>query len=400
MRKAVLVSLAVAACVIALASGCTTKSARPTSEVTQKPIRFAIISDRTGGHQPGIYGRIVAEVERMRPDFVMTVGDMIEGYSEDTADVKKEWEEYFSLIEPLTMPIRFTPGNHDIWDSTSQVLYERYAGEPYYSFTIDGAHFVVLDAARFDTVGAFPKAQMDWLINDLEENSDALNTLVFLHKPFWIETIAQEKPDTLHSVFSKYGIDAVFTAHYHIYFAGEFDGVKYTTVGSSGGQTSPGPTGLQYHFAWVTIDDAGVSIAPVKMEAVLPWEELSAGEYLLTREASYQSIRTTRADVTEDLKIPETVLTVSIENLNKELVLEDTLRWEIPEGWSLEPAAKRQSPETSLLTERTWLAATRILPRSVRWVSCAESTTVAIRTELPPLLLARANAEVSSPTVR
>lgn len=319
-------------------SGCTLKSASQSPLQEQRPIRFAIISDRTGGHQPGIYGQIVHEVVRMRPDFVMTVGDMIEGYSEDTSRVKTEWDEYFSLIEPLEIPVHFTPGNHDIWDSPSQVLYERYVGDPYYSFTVEGVHFVILDASRWDTVGAFPLTQIDWLVDDLEANRDARHTLVFFHKPFWIETIAQDKPDTLHSIFADYGVDAVFNGHYHDYFVGEFDGVKYTTVGSSGAQTSPGPTGLLYHFAWVTVDEEGVSITPIKMEAVLPWDELSAEEYLLTREAKYRSIRTTRANVTDDLKVPETELTVSIENLNKELIVDDTLRWDIPEGWSVTPA--------------------------------------------------------------
>jgi len=337
MRKVTLVSLAVLVCLYALVSGCTTGSTRPTAQVEQKPIRFAIISDRTGGHQPGIYEQVVAEVARMKPDFVMTVGDMIEGYSEDTSRVKAEWDEYLSLLEPLAMPIHFTPGNHDIWDSTSQVLYERYLGDPYYSFTVEGVHFVVLDASRWDTVGGFPGTQIDWLIRDLKENKDASHSLVFFHKPFWIETAAQEKPDTLHSIFTEYGVDAVFNAHYHDYFAGEFDGVKYTTLGSSGGQSSPGPTGLMYHFAWVTVDKEGVSIAPIKTEAVLPWDELSAAEYLLTRQARYQSIGTTRAEVTDDLKVPETVLTASIENLNKDIVVDDTLRWEVPEGWSLTP---------------------------------------------------------------
>jgi hypothetical protein len=279
----------------------------------------------------------VAEVARMKPDFVMTVGDMIEGYKNDTSQVKKEWEEYFSIVEPLRMPIHFTPGNHDIWDSTSQMLYERYVGSPYYSFTVEGVHFAILDNSRWDTVGAFPREQIDWLVNDLEENSGARYTLVFFHKPFWIETVAQSKPDTLHAVLANYGVDAVFNGHYHIYFAGESDGVRYTTLGSSGGSCSPGPTGLQYHFAWITIDSDGIAIAPVKMGSVIPWNEVSASEYLLTREAQYRSIRTTKASVTEDLKVPKTVVTVSVENLGTEFAIDDTMRWDIPAGWSVTP---------------------------------------------------------------
>ena len=45
--------------------------------------RFAVISDRTGGHRPGIFGRSVRMINMLQPEFVMSVGDLIEGYSED-----------------------------------------------------------------------------------------------------------------------------------------------------------------------------------------------------------------------------------------------------------------------------------------------------------------------------
>ena len=41
--------------------------------------RFVVVGDRTGNHVEGVYGEILDEVQRLRPDFVITVGDMIEG---------------------------------------------------------------------------------------------------------------------------------------------------------------------------------------------------------------------------------------------------------------------------------------------------------------------------------
>ncbi|TET44888.1 hypothetical protein E3J62_09115, partial [candidate division TA06 bacterium] len=286
---------------------------------------------------PGIFGQIVTEVERMKPDFVLTVGDMIEGYTADTVKIKQEWEEYLALIEPLTSPIYHTAGNHDFLDTTALNLYRRYIGKPYYSFTRRGLHFIILDSGRYNSVTDFPKEQIDWLIDDLEMNKDAFHTIVFYHIPYWIETIAQDKPDTLHTIFVKYGVDAVFTGHYHIYFSGTFDGITYTSLGSSGGGCSPGPTGLQYHFAWVTVDRDRISIAPVKMDAVLPWEELSAKEYLLTRKAEYLAIKTGKAQVSDDLTIPEKKITITVENFNTDVILKDTLSWDVPAGWTVSP---------------------------------------------------------------
>jgi len=329
--------LIVVFCAVLLLSGCATRSARPTRMLEEYPVRFAILGDRTGNHRPGIFGQIVTEVERMKPDFVLTVGDMIEGYTGDTVRIKQEWEEYLALIEPLTSPIYHTAGNHDFLDTTALNLYRRYIGKPYYSFTRRGLHFIILDNGRYNSVTDFPKEQIDWLIDDLEMNKDASHTIVFYHIPYWIETIAQDKPDTLHTIFVKYGVDAVFTGHYHIYFSGTFDDITYTSLGSSGGGCSPGPTGLQYHFAWVTVDRDRISIAPVKMDAVLPWEELSAKEYLLTRKAEYLAIKTGKAQVSDDLTIPKKKITITVENFNTDVALKDTLSWDVPAGWTVSP---------------------------------------------------------------
>lgn len=305
--------------------------------IHEYPMRFAVIGDRTGEYEPGVYGEIVKQIQRMKPDFVLSVGDMIEGYLADTAAIKDGWEDYKELLKPLTMPIYLAPGNNDIWDSTSLELYKRYVGEPYYSFNIRGVHFVVLDNSRNEKVEEIPKEQIYWLINDLEENRDATHTIVFFHKPFWMKTVAQDKPDSLHMLFVKYGVDAVFTGHYHQYFAEEFNNIAYTGVGSSGGGCSPGPTGLKYHFVWVTVDGNGISISPIKMGAVLPWDEVTAKESNLIYRIESEAIKMDKALLDSDLMSPERSIRVTLSNIHQELSLTDTLRWEVPDGWSIDP---------------------------------------------------------------
>ena len=89
-------------------------------DTTAEIIRIAIIGDRTGGHVPGIYGEIIERIERMKPDFAITVGDQVEGYVDDTTIMIAELREYDSLVTPLPMPLYFTPGKHDIWSDLSQ----------------------------------------------------------------------------------------------------------------------------------------------------------------------------------------------------------------------------------------------------------------------------------------
>ena len=305
---------------------------------SEAPVRFAIIGDRTGSHVEGIHGQIVLEIERLKPDFVMTVGDMIEGYTDDTTRLISEWEEYDSLIAPLSMPIYMVPGNHDILSDVQEGIYRRFAGEPYYSFDHGNLHFVILDAGRWESSEELPGEQIDWLTGDLKSSRQAAYTFVFFHKPFWYNSIADGKPDTLHSLFVKYGVDAVFTGHYHEYFTGTYDNILYTCLGSSGGGSSPMPTGLHYHFAWVTVDTGGIHIAPIKMGAVLPWNEITAAERKIYTSFRYQGLSfENQVPVEPDLSVTSSRVGVILDNTRSEIALDDTLVWTIPEGWSVEP---------------------------------------------------------------
>ncbi|MCK4856459.1 MAG: metallophosphoesterase [candidate division Zixibacteria bacterium] len=307
-------------------------------QLSQYPVRFAILGDRTGGHVPGIHGQIVAEIERLKPDFVITVGDMIEGYTEDTTVINAEWEEYLALVKPLSMPIYYTPGNHDITTDAILEPYRRYIGREYYSFDHRGLHFVILDNSRWRYSRELPAEQIEWLIDDLRQNRDAVHTLVFIHKPFWYNTTALGKPDTLHSLFTNFGVDAVVTGHFHRYFTGVYDGVSYTCIGSSGGAMTPGPTGLGYHFGWVTVDDKEIAIVPVKLGSVLPWDEVSVDDLYFLNKIDYFGISFVEPlAVSEDLTVAAATLKVDIHNFHDKLTLDDTLRWSVPEGWSVEP---------------------------------------------------------------
>lgn len=307
-----------------------------------EPIRFAIIGDRTGSHAPRVYQDIIKEIELLKPDFTIAVGDMIEGYTDDMDEIRQQWEEYVTLIEPLSAPIYHTPGNHDIWiDGTdaSINLYKEFIGDLNYSFDHRGVHFVVMDNSRWGKIDELPQETIEWLTNDLQNNSEALYILVFYHIPYWFESLAQGLPDKLHDIFKEYGVDAVFTGHYHEFFADEYDGIIYTSIGSSGGIASPGITGLLYHFAWVTIDKDGIHIALIKNESVLPWDEVTAEEQVVVNKIKAEAVySTTPVIVDAEMNITNATWEFTLKNPNTKIPLMTTMRWEIPEGWTVEPA--------------------------------------------------------------
>jgi hypothetical protein len=64
--------------------------------VFDDPDRFqiAIMTDNTGGHRPGIWMKAVEKINLMRPAFVMSVGDLIEGYPESRNALKRSGRSF------------------------------------------------------------------------------------------------------------------------------------------------------------------------------------------------------------------------------------------------------------------------------------------------------------------
>jgi hypothetical protein len=251
--------------------------------------------------------------------------------------LSKEWTEYWSIAKPLTMPLYLIPSNHNITTDAQLPAYEHYVGKTLSSFDYRNLHFTIIDASRWESSAELPKEQIAWLVNDLKA-SKAKYKFVFYHKPFWQNTLAYGKPDTLHSIFRRYGVNAVFNGHDHIYFSADYDGIQYTAVGSSGGSADPGPSGLLYHFVWVTVDKDGIHIAPIKLGSVLSWDEVTAAD-LLTMDRIYASGAEFigRMPVTDNLALSDSQVQVRVRNLSAGIPLEDTLRWDTASGWTIQP---------------------------------------------------------------
>ncbi len=321
------------------------------SSILAMPVRFAIIGDRTGGHQEGIYEQIVSAVENEKPEFVITVGDQIEGYTEDTATLSQQWQEYKSVVSGLSMPLYLIPGNHDISTSSQLGPYLDNAGQPYYSFDHKGMHFVVLDASRWESGDSLPAEQLEWLAADLKQSENARQTFVFYHKPFWYGTTTDGRPDTLHRLFVKYGVDAVFCGHLHEYFSGTYDSIRYTVVGSSGGGAEPGPTGILYHWVMVTADDEELTIVPVLLDGERRrWDDVTVDDVEAIARSELTGLRfATPVVAGPDLRVEGTA-TLVITNLSTTETLEDSVRWSVPEGWTVLPrtAAVGCAPDSSV----------------------------------------------------
>jgi hypothetical protein len=240
-------------------------AAAPRSFPDGQSLRFCIMGDRTGGAVKGVYERTVDLIVAEKPEFVINVGDSIEGLRDfwtdiEWVDMKKIWRRYGSI------PHYCTAGNHDIWSANSERLYRQFTGfAPQHSFTHRQCHITVLDNSRVNTLDP---DQIDFLRDDLRAHRDVPLKMVFFHKPFWIPHLMLQNSDfPLHQACLEFGVKWVFSGHLHHLWHLQRDGIQYVSIGSSGGSIKRGTErgegfthGWFFHYGLLEASSAGVKL--------------------------------------------------------------------------------------------------------------------------------------------
>ncbi len=252
-----------------------------------KNFQFAIVGDRTGGMREGVFESAVDDLNLMQPEFVISVGDLIKGYTRDEDEMYDQWEEFDDIVQQLQMPFFYVPGNHDL--SYPELLdeWEARFGPTYYSFKYNGALFVVLNSQFIDNPkGTWPgehKKQLAFLEKTLKKAGPVRWTFVFLHHPFW--TLRNSKKMMAGSYDRwleveellrgrKYTVFAGHTHHFNLSGRGD-GGMNYITLATTGGGSDLGgvPQGKYDHFLWVTMTDEGPVFANLLLDGVLDIHE-------------------------------------------------------------------------------------------------------------------------------
>ncbi|MDR1923081.1 MAG: metallophosphoesterase [Planctomycetaceae bacterium] len=218
---------------------------------------FLIFADRTHGTPEGIavLKEAVIDANRLAPDFVMNIGDMIQGYN-TTEQWLEEMKEYRSVMNGLKCPWYPTAGNHDIYagqhakdlpKGQREKEYEEHFGPLWYAFEHKNYWFIVLftdegDPKTGEKNFSKPKCQtmsdtqFNWLQSILKKAKNADGIFVFQHQPRWLKENYGDDWDKVHTAFVETGnVKAVFAGHIHRMTYNEKDGIKYITLATTGG---------------------------------------------------------------------------------------------------------------------------------------------------------------------
>jgi hypothetical protein len=243
--------------------------------------QFVVVSDRTGGHRARVFSKAVEQINLLRPEFVLSVGDLIEGYSEDRAKLAEQWLEFQGMVGRLKMPFFYVPGNHDLTNGTQEKLWQEKFGRRYYHFVYKDVLFLAVNSEDppGSPAGSMSPEQLAYMKKALEENAGVRWTIVSLHKPVW------SSPGTVKNGWLDFekllaGRNyTVFCGHIHRYQKFVRNGMNYYQFATTGGGSRL--RGVRYgefdHLVWVTMTKSGPVLANVLMDGILP-EDLTIEE--------------------------------------------------------------------------------------------------------------------------
>jgi 3',5'-cyclic AMP phosphodiesterase CpdA len=219
-------------------------------------VRIAVVTDSHLGPEAGAFNdnwrAVRAFVAAERPDLTVHLGDI----TVDGVKDPRELEHARAVSADWPTPIRFLPGNHDIGDNppgpgiaASEPLhparvvdYRAAFGPDCWVFDAAGWCVIGLNAQLLGTDTEEEAAQWSWLAAALA-GSRGRPTLLFLHKPLFQESPADEKPHQryvpaaarrrLFALLAGVQLRAVASGHVHQYRDRVVDGVRHLWMPST-----------------------------------------------------------------------------------------------------------------------------------------------------------------------
>jgi 3',5'-cyclic AMP phosphodiesterase CpdA len=239
---------------------------------------------------PG-FKKAIAEVNRLRPDFVITGGDLImDALGQRYSLADSLYNLYGATVKDFSVPLYNTMGNHEIYGIYSrskadkqhpeygEKMFESRLGKSYYSFSHKGWKFFIVnsieDTGKDRYTGKVDSAQVEWIKAELAATDKNTPIVISTHIPFITANTQRYEGSTVGSdsstvvwnsrevlgLFGGYNLKLVLQGHLHTVEDIYIDGIHFVTGGAVSGGWWNGPNqGFEEGFMLVSSGKSGVS---------------------------------------------------------------------------------------------------------------------------------------------
>ncbi len=272
-------------------------------ELEVEDFTFAIISDLNGGEREGVYSTAVSQLNRLDPTFVLSVGDLIDGGTEDSLQLAKEWDSFDARTSKLNMPFFYLGGNHDLTNPGMREFWKNRFGPRYYHFVYEDVLFLMMDSedysekrmleiyhARAEALkimageiegnyeeseyynmperktGGMSNEQLSYFENVLKQYPKVKWTFVLMHKPLWLRE-DDKGLGKLETLLSKRNY-TVINGHVHSFSHRIRNNMDYIILGTTGGSQDHTDSLAFDHITLVRMAKKPV-ITHIKMAGIL-----------------------------------------------------------------------------------------------------------------------------------
>ena len=277
-------------------------------DIANDQFTFAIFSDLYGGERDRIFNIAMAQLNLLRPELILSIGDLIHGGTEDRNQLGTEWNEFDAKVSVTRAPAFYVGGNHDLTNLTMRDVWTERYGARYYHFTYKNVLFLILDSEDFEDrrmqeiyraravaleippekwpeteyfnmperkTDSVRQEQSAYFRQVIAANPDVRWTFLLMHKPVWrnenatdfqaIEAAMSDRPYT------------VINGHLHSYSLTERNGRDYIHLATTSGSQNRTDDMAFDHVTLITMAAGEPSIVNLRMDGILDKSGPSAG---------------------------------------------------------------------------------------------------------------------------
>ncbi|HOK25148.1 MAG TPA: metallophosphoesterase [Bacteroidales bacterium] len=220
---------------------------------------------------PG-FKKAIEEVNKLKPDFVITGGDLImDALSQRYTMADSLYNLYSEMVKEIKAPVYNTMGNHELYGIYSrsgadpsnpeygEKMFEKRLGKSYYSFDYKGWKFLVLnsveDTGKDRYIGFIDSTQINWIKEELQKTDTLTPVVLVTHMPFITVNSQMYRYSTASNdsglvvvnsrevldLFSHYNLKLVLQGHLHMVEDIYIDGIRFITGGAVSANWWRGP---------------------------------------------------------------------------------------------------------------------------------------------------------------